>query len=89
MFKHLAASHFEKSCVLQTDFFSVTWFHKVLIQGLNLLWIDWYLNITTALLFHPQSLLLSKLSKIIGLFSCWWEKRIPHCITSIHIKSLY
>jgi len=38
---HLAATHFEKSCFLQTDFISVTWFHKVLIQVLKLLWIDW------------------------------------------------
>jgi len=26
---------------------------KILIQVLNLLWLDWYLTFTTSLLFHP------------------------------------
>jgi len=40
MFMHLAANTLKKVQCLLTDFVLVTWFHRVLIQVLNLLWID-------------------------------------------------
>jgi hypothetical protein len=52
------------------------WFHKILIQVLNLLWMDWYPSFTTPLLFHTQ-ILLKKLWDSIWEFSADEDSAYP------------
>ena len=64
MFMHLASGTLKRvQCSANSSSLSDL-FTKILIQVLNLLWLDWYLSFTTPLFFHTH-ILLKKLSDSI------------------------